>query len=385
MSSRHTESASSDGRTALAWLAPFYQTGSSLRVWIRLLLRDAARIHWRCWLLVPPVTVIIAIGSLLGFLGRLIFSRAVDRRPMAGPPIFVIGHWRSGTTLLHELIALDERFAFPSNYECFQSCHFLLTGRLVHWLSRSADPKKRPMDDMKATLSSPGEDEAALRNMGAASFYNNLFFPSRADDFDARLDLLSLPPNQLTLWKKVFDRFLRELNYCHGRPLVLKSPTRTAHVETLLELYPDARFVNIVRDPREVHPSTMKMWRTLMNLVCLEADARVPEDQVFANHRLLHEKLKAARPLVPAGQFCETRFENLVSNPIRELTRIYAELGLGEFEGMEPKIEGYFAERREVRASRHELSPELRVKIETELATVIAENGYLTAGSAPAA
>ncbi|OYV03712.1 MAG: hypothetical protein CFE26_20720, partial [Verrucomicrobiales bacterium VVV1] len=224
----------SPDRGSLAWLAPLYQSGSSLRVWLLLLWRHAGRIHWRCWLLIPLATGLIVVGSLQGLIGRLLFSRAVKRRPMAGPPVFVLGHWRSGTTLLHELITLDERFAFPSNYECFQSCHFMVTGPLVHWLSRSAAPKKRPMDDMKATLSSPGEDEAALRNLGAASFYNNLFFPSRADDLDASLDLQKLPLEQQIRWKQVFEHFLQQLNIRFGRPLVMKSPTRTAHAQTLL-------------------------------------------------------------------------------------------------------------------------------------------------------
>ena len=376
MTENHSATSPGRDRGNLAWLAPLYQSGSSLRVWFLLLGRHSGRIHWRCWLLIPLVTGMVVAGSVLGLIGRLLFSRAVKRRPMAGPPVFVLGHWRSGTTLLHELITLDERFAYPSNYECFQSCHFLVTGPLVHWLSRSAAPKKRPMDDMKATLSSPGEDEAALRNLGAASFYNNLFFPSRADDPEASLDLQRLPPDQLMRWKQVFANFMRELNCRYGRPLVMKSPTRTAHVRPLLELYPDARFVNIVRDPREVHPSTMKMWSALTELVCLEADPRVPEERVFATHRLLHEKLKEARPMIPAGQFCETRFENLVRDPVGEMERIYDELGLGDFTGMKPKIEGYFAQRSEVRASRHELSAGQRARIETELANVIADNGY---------
>lgn len=376
MTLRKTARSSGTGRGNLAWLAPLFLSGSSLRVWLLLLWRHAGRIHWRCWLLIPLVTVIVAVGSVLGLIGQLLFSRAVKRRPMAGPPVFVLGHWRSGTTLLHELITLDERFAYPSNYECFQSCHFLVTGPLVHWLSRSATPIRRPMDGMTATLSSPGEDEAALRNLGAASFYNNLFFPSRAEDLDACFDLQKLPPEQQNRWKHVFALFLQQLNYRHGRPLVMKSPTRTAHVQTLLELYPDARFVNIVRDPREVHPSTMKMGRSLTEFACMEADSRVSEECVFATHRLVHEKLKEARPMIPAGQFCETRFENLVRDPIGEMARIYDEIGLGDFTGMKPKIEGYFAQRSDVRAARHELSAEQRAKIETELATVIEETGY---------
>jgi hypothetical protein len=147
-------------------------------------------------------------------------------------------------------------------------------------------------------------------------------------------------------------------------------------VKPLLELYPDARFVNIIRDPREVHPSAMRMWRTLLNLLCLETDARVPEELVFASHRLLHRKLKEARPMVPADQFHEVRFEVLVRDPVGEMERLYTALDLGEFSRVKPRIEAYFAERSEVRARRYELPLEQREKIESELAEVIHETGY---------
>lgn len=368
--------ASSSGRGSQSWLAPLYQSGSSLRVWLRLLWRHAGRIHWRCWLLVPLVTVLVVLGSLLGLLRRLLFPCARKNRPMSGPPLFVLGHWRSGTTLLHELITLDERFAFASNYECFQPNHFLLTGPLVHRLSTSIGAHKRPMDDMKTSLDSPGEDEAALRNLGAVSFYNNLVFPSQAADHEAGLDLDAVPAAHLARWKRTFDRYLRELDLRHGRPLVLKSPTRTAHVKPLLELYPDARFVHIIRDPREVHPSAMRMWRTLLDLLCMETQARISEEFVFASHLLLHRKLKEARQLVPASQFHEVRFETLVSDPVGEMERLYAALGLGDFGPMKARIEAYFAARPDVRARRYELPAEQIARIESELAEVIADNGY---------
>jgi omega-hydroxy-beta-dihydromenaquinone-9 sulfotransferase len=361
-----------------AWWAPLYQTGSSLRTWLGLLGRNAGRIHRPSWLLLPLVTALIVGGSVLSLVQRLLMARAVKQRPMAGPPLFVLGHWRSGTTLLHELITLDERFAFPSNYECFQPGHFLLTSPLMHRLSGIIGAHKRPMDDMKTTLTSPGEDEAALRNLGAMSFYNNLIFPSRAADPLSSLDLDSAPPQLLARWKRLFHRYLQELNFRHGRPLVLKSPTRTAHVKPLLDLYPQARFVNIIRDPREVHPSAMRMWRSMLKLLCLEIDARVPEELVFASHRLLHRKLKEALPMIPAGQFYEVRFEDLVRDPMGEMERLYTALDLGDFTSVTPRIEAYFSERAEVRARRYELPPEQLARIESELAEVISDNGYGT-------
>src|SRR5687768_18104609 len=44
---------------------------------------------------------------------------------------------------------------------------------------------------------------------------------------------------------------------------ILKSPPHTCRVPTLLRLFPDARFVHIVRDPYAVYPSTLHLWRIL--------------------------------------------------------------------------------------------------------------------------
>lgn len=364
------------GRGWLALLAPLGLTGSEFRVFLALLFRNASRIHWRCWFLVPLATLIVALGSLVGWCGRLVQARALRQGRLAGPPIFILGHWRSGTTLLHELICLDNRFAFPSHYECFLSSHAGVTAPLAHRIVKWLGPQKRPMDDMKATFAFPGEDEAALRNLGAPSLYNSLFFPSRIVEDEAGLELRMLPPGRQEEWKRAFTGFIQGLNLRHGRPLVLKSPTHTARVGTLLELFPDARFIHIVRDPREVHPSMIKTWRTLSGMISMERSSDVPEQRIFAIHRLLHRRFREDRGLLAPGQFSEVRFEDLTRDPCTEMARIYRELGLEGFSDLEPRIRDYFRQRDDVRPERRNLAPDWLARIETELAEVMADNGY---------
>jgi hypothetical protein len=356
---------------------PFLHCGRTFGPWCRFLNRHLFHINWRCWPALVVVTLIGLLRSLFALITRVRYGGAVARTEVRAAPIFVLGHWRTGTTLLHELLALDGRFASPTLYQCFFPAHFLLTERLVMRLLARRPPFRRAQDNMLVTAASPGEDEIALAQLGAGSPYAALALPNVPRLRDEYLDLLALPPPARERWKRMFLGFLRALTFRHGRRLVLKSPTHTARVKTLLEIFPDARFVNIVRDPRVVYSSTLHMWRSLTPKFSLQRVRYTGAgDHILRNYRMMHQRLAEARPLVPAGHFCEARYEELVRNPIAVMERVYAELGLGGFDTVRPQIEAYFAARKDYQTNRHTLPPEEHAKVERELARVIAETGY---------
>src|SRR5262245_1259036 len=126
--------------------------------------------------IVVSAVIFSFMNSLLNAVQRVIYGRSIAQVGLA-PPIFIIGHWRSGTTFLHELLARDPAFAAPSTYECICPGHFHLT----EWLFARFDyliPATRPMDDMKLSWRTPQEDEFALLNMGLPSPYQELAFPN---------------------------------------------------------------------------------------------------------------------------------------------------------------------------------------------------------------
>src|SRR6185312_5814672 len=86
--------------------------------------------------------------------------------------IFVLGFWRSGTTLMHELLSQDQRFCFPSNYAAFHPHHFVFTGKAA--LARGDKEIRRPQDGMTTGWGTPQEDEFALLALGARSPYEGL-------------------------------------------------------------------------------------------------------------------------------------------------------------------------------------------------------------------
>jgi omega-hydroxy-beta-dihydromenaquinone-9 sulfotransferase len=243
-------------------------------------------------------------------------------------------------------------------------------------------PDRRPMDNMAAGWDRPQEDEFALCLLGLPSPYADIAFPNRPAVYPGSLDLSGLTAAQLADWKRRFVRFLKAVTYRDPRRLVLKSPPHTARVRVLLDLFPDARFVHIVRDPYVVFPSTVNLWTSLGRKHGLQtpADAGRIREKVFAEFRTIYDRLDEARPLVPKGQFHEVRYEQLVKNPGGEMRRVYEALGLGGYDDYRPRLEEYLTATRGYEPNRYTLSDADRDEVTRRWGDVICRYGYARSG-----
>ncbi len=144
--------------------------------WIRLLaLRPP--VQPSRWGRVAGISVASLVNSALQTLERAVYGRRVARVVIAKPPVFILGHWRSGTTLLHNLLALDPQFVAPTHFQVSFPGHFLLTEEWLARLLKNAIPSRRPMDEMALAWNVPGEDEIALLLTTLASPYLRTRFP----------------------------------------------------------------------------------------------------------------------------------------------------------------------------------------------------------------
>jgi hypothetical protein len=357
--------------------APRIWEGCDFFAWLRLLARNRFAVNWSCLYIAVIVTFVSFFHMLLRLVQQAWYGRRVARTPIRLPPLFIIGHWRTGTTLLHEFLTLDERHSYPTTYECLEPNHFLLTERLVtRWL-RFLMPSHRPMDNMAAGFTRPQEDEFALCMMGQPSPYLTIAFPNRPPQYQQYLDLEGISPRALGRWKRAFRRFLQAITFRNPRRLILKSPPHTCRIKVLREMFPGALFVHIVRDPYVVFPSTVNLWKSLYRTHGLQKPTFAGlEELVFTNFLRLYGKLEETRPLVEPGHFFELRYEDLIRDPVGQMRALYEHLGLGGFEAFRPRLEEYLASIAGYETNRYDLTPEQRAEITRRWGSVIRRYGY---------
>jgi hypothetical protein len=295
-----------------------------------------------------------SLNSSLGFVQTVLYRGSVARVNLPADPVFVIGHWRTGTTLLHELLALDPRVRAPTNYECLVPNHFLLTARWLKGWTQFTLPTTRPSDAMQVTWDSPQEDEFALCNMGVPSPYATIAFPKEGGLNDVYLELDALPADARRRWEAALVLFLKRLLIARPGRLVLKSPTHTFRLPTLVRLFPRARFVNIVRNPFAVFSSTVRLWRSLYEAYGYQKPDFVGlETYVLDTFARMHERLESTRPLARSTSIIDLRYEDLTHDPLSTLSHIYDVLQLGDFDAARPVVARYFADRAGYVAGRH--------------------------------
>lgn len=316
-----------------------FLTGIGAREWARVL-RDN---HWgvdrRYWRRGVQLTILSLLNSRWRRREEALHGAAV-RRTEIRPPVFVLGHWRNGTTLLHELLALDTRFAYPNWFEATNPHCFLTREEIFARMRARMPARKRPMDNMAITFESPGEDEFGLSVMSLRSPEMGLAFARRQEYYDRYLSFRGVPESELREFTSALTLLLQKLTYKHQRPLILKSPAHTARVAILRKLFPEARFVHIIRDPGVVYRSMIRLYeKTLPGRFLQQPPEGSIEAGILRRYSLMYDAFLNECGAIPEGRFCEVRFEELERDMVGQVARIYRELELPDFEAVRPRLE----------------------------------------------
>jgi len=312
-----------------------------LSEYFSLLHRYRYRVSIQRWPMAGLVGGCAVVNSLLAAWQQFRFGKEIERQAIDPPPIFVVGHWRSGTTLLHELLALDDRFCYPTTLECFVPSHFLVSEILLHPLLHLMLPSRRPMDNMPTGVDLPQEDEFALVAMGAPTPYQRMAFPNLPPRFAQLLDMEGLSAEVEQAFAANLTTFLKSLMLKKQKRLILKSPTHTGRIAWLAQQFPGSRFIHIARNPIEVFLSTLRLWRRLDQVQGFQiprySDQELEEMVHRDCQRMYRAYLQGRRQLQP-GQLIEIQFEQLTTDAAGVIRSIYRHLELGDSSAMEQRV-----------------------------------------------
>lgn len=301
---------------------------------------------------------------------RLRLGKKIENTQLRESPVFIIGHWRSGTTFLHNLLSKDEQFGYVTTIQSVFP-HNYLTNFLFPYLAKVLMPPTRPMDNMQLYMKNPQEEEMVLVNYGPFSYYHSWHFPSQIRPIFQRIvKFEGITSEAKENWKKAYLHLLKKATYASGgKRLLLKNPAHTARIPTLLELFPNAKFIFIHRDPIEVYASTLKLYRNVLPVFHME---EYDFEQVKKDIRWVYKELMSAylkdRTLLSGNQLLEVSYEDFVNHPIENLQRLYEQLELPDFKESLPSLESYLGHKRVkgYRKSEYDLPADEIAKVEKE-------------------
>jgi len=137
-------------------MTPHHLTGAPLGHIFRLLRRN--RISPAALPRLAPILWVGAWSSLWNRREEARFGAALRDTPVPRDPIIIVGHWRTGSTFLHQLFTQDPRLTAPTTLQCVLPGAFLTAGRYVEPVMRRTLSSTRPMDQVRLAPEEPHED-----------------------------------------------------------------------------------------------------------------------------------------------------------------------------------------------------------------------------------
>ena len=351
--------------------------GFSFFKWLKLLYFNGFVIRMKH---VPKVMGITIVSFIL--YPFVLFERFKDRKriketKIVHDPIFILGHWRTGTTHLHKMMVLDEQFDFLSLTETAFPHLILGRSRMLHNVMRPFTPKRRPTDNVEMFPEMPHEHEFAHMALCSHSPILGITFPNKFDHYMRFTTFKDASDKEIKEFKEQFVFLIKTLTIkSKGKQLVLKNPLDTCRIDILLELFPNSKFVHIFRNPYDLFYSTLKLHKHNAEIYALQKPTYDLHKLVLDNFVEMYDTFYKEIDLIPKENYVEVKFEDLAQDPIRELKTIYKELSLENFERAQPRIQEYLDSVAGYQPAQYDMDPEVKEKINTKWSHITKKWGY---------
>ncbi|WP_242117810.1 sulfotransferase family protein [Aestuariivivens sediminicola] len=285
----------------------------------------------------------------LNLVESLIYSRKISKHRIIHPPIFILGHWRTGTSFLHQLLIQDKRFGYLNYYQVIFFGSFLWTERflkpILQFVAVTLKLKVPFFNNAPFDWDLPCEEDTALLNKnGNNSSYLAYLFPKHAKYwFNRNMLMADCSEEQINNWSRCYLNLLKKISYKNrGRQLLLKTPPNLARVPLLIKFFPNAKFIFIDRHPKEVFRSHLKLWQSNIDHFSLQSVAEHElRDLILGTYDKMMAKFEKDKEIIKSSHFMEIIYDELTEHPVQIINTIYSKLKLSDFEQLREVFESY--------------------------------------------
>ncbi len=352
--------------------------GTTVVNWIKVLIENKFHIDWQFIPRALYVTIMIIFTTPLRIIEKIKFDKQYQNIQIERP-IFIIGHWRSGTTFLHYLMGQDKNIGYVSTTDTLDPSVFLQYENFLKKIVANSLPEKRPMDNLELGTDLPYEEEYAIANLCPYSFYHAWYFP-RAIDHYLKRDILyeNVGKEIIDEWKNIYLSFLKKITYkYHGKQIILKSLVNTAKIKLLLEMFPDAKFIHQYRNPYEVYMSTWKLYDSILPLFSFQhIDEAEFDKSILKIYKEISKKYLEEKKLIPKENLIELKYEEFITEPLKTLELIYSKFGISGFEKAKPAFEEYLKKHELYERNHHKIDEQIKKKVYREWEIIFNAFGY---------
>lgn len=285
------------------------------------------------------------------------YRKLLADRPLEHEPMFILGHWRSGTTFVHNVFACDKHFGYNTTYQTVFP-NLMMWGQSffkknMSWLM----PDHRPTDNMELSVDLPQEEEFALANMMPYTYYNFWFFPKYMQEYAERFLLFQkISEEELEVFRDTFYKLIRiSLWNTGGTQFLSKNPPHTGRVKELVKWFPNAKFLYLVRNPYTVFESTRNFFlKTIQPLKLEDIPAEELEKNILSIYKRLYFKYEEDKKYIPKGNLIEIRFEDFERNALGLTEKAYHDLSLPGYEEAREAIQTYLDKKRGYKKNKYQ-------------------------------
>jgi hypothetical protein len=363
------------------WSTDQLITGIEIQDWIALLAKngwkvDASYFHRLAW-----VSAWALPTTVFGRLEDARYGKQLAAMDIEPTPLFILGHWRSGTTHLHNLLGRDPNHTYSTVFQCvFPTC-FLSTEPFIPALTKAMLPETRTYDNVQFGWDESAEDEIALAKLTGLSPYIAFMFPDNSQKYEKYIDFLEASEAERKKWKEGFLYFLKKIMLQTGnKRVVVKSCTHSARIRMLLEMFPNAKFVHIHRNPYECFASTLHMrshtdWENFFHLPEESVEGQRVEQTALLGQRIF-ERLIEDKRLIPEENFYEIAYHDFAGNELQVLGEIYRKFDLPDWDAYEANIRPYLEGLKGYRRNKLNIDQDLMDRVWNQWRFVFEHYGY---------
>jgi len=225
----------------------------------------------------------------------------------------------------------------------------------------------------------PQEEEFALMSLQPKSIYRFFYFPKDFSDIYGKdLHFERLTHKDQVRWKKEYLRLIgKAILNTGGKRYMSKNPCNIFRIKTLTDLFPDARFIFIYRNPYTVVESLSRFVSEILPGSELQhLDGGIKGEHFARLYKDAFDEYMKSKDIIKPDNLIEIRYEDFKEKPVEFLRDIYTRFNLPGIEDALPRMESYLVNNHPETRTTYQINPETYRLVNEHAGEIVRELGY---------